>query len=120
MLEVYRLGLSPEETTIGEGATQTYQVRKYTDIYVDGTLTYQDPTGVILSNSDVNWSVSNGSAYATVNASGVATGVASGDATIKVALKSNTSLTATALLHVDVVFNVDPGDSNSGSGSGNY
>ena len=120
MTERYRLGLTPEETTVGEGATQTYVVRKYTDIYVDGVLSYRDPSGVVISNSTVNWSVVSGGSYATVNAAGVATGVASGDATIKAVLKSDTSLTATAILHVDVVFNVDPGQGGSGNGSGNF
>lgn len=120
MTESYRLGLTPSETTIAEGATLTYEVRKYTDIYTDGVLSYRDPEGVVISNSSVNWSVTGGGSCVTVNAAGVATGVASGDATIKAALKSNTSLTATALLHVDVVFNVDPGEGGSGNGSGNY
>ena len=120
MTERYRLGLTPEETTVGEGATQTYVVRKYTDIYVDGVLSYRDLSGVVISNSTVNWSVVSGGSYATVNAAGVATGVASGDATIKAVLKSDTSLTATAILHVDVVFNVDPGQGGSGNGSGNF
>ena len=50
----------------------------YTDIYADGVMTYHDETGVILQNSEVNWNVSAGAQYATVNASGVATGVVSG------------------------------------------
>lgn len=118
--EVYRIEISPSESTVSVGATQTYQVRKYTDIYADGVMTYHDETGVILQNSEVNWNVSAGAQYATVNASGVATGVASGDATIRAVLKSNTNLTATAILRVDVVFNVDPSDEDTGGGGGNY
>ncbi|MBO4656757.1 MAG: Ig-like domain-containing protein [Bacteroidales bacterium] len=118
--EVRRLEILPAETTISEGATMTYEVRKYTDIYADGVETYHDAEGVAVPNTDVNWSVTSGGAYASVNASGVATGLASGDATVKATLRSDTSLTATALLHVDVVFNVDPGDEEPGSGNGNY
>ena len=118
--EIHRIDISPSETTISEGATQTYEVRKYTDIYADGAEIYHDPTGVVISNTDVNWSVAAGGAYATLTASGVATGVDSGDATIRAVLKSDTSLSATAILHIDVVFNVDPGDGEPGSGNGNY
>ena len=118
--EVRRLEILPAETTISEGATLTYEVRKYTDIYADGTETYHDLDGVVVLNADVNWSVTAGGSYASINASGVASGLASGDATIRATLKSDTSLTATALLHVDVVFNVDPGDEEPGSGNGNY
>ena len=118
--EVRRLEILPAETTISEGATLTYEVRKYTDIYADGVETYHDPDGVVVPNTDVTWSVTSGGAYASVNSSGVATGLASGDATVKAVLKSDTSLKATALLHVDVVFNVDPGDEEPGSGNGNY
>lgn len=118
--EVYRIGIAPSETTIAEGATQSYEVRKYTDIYADGTMTYHDTTGTAVTNTDVEWSVSSGASYATINASGVATGVASGDAVVKAVLKSDRTLTATAVLHVDVVFNVDPGNGDTGSGSDNY
>ena len=118
--EVRRLEILPAETTISEGATLTYEIRKYTDIYADGTETYHDLDGVVVTNADVNWNVTAGGSYVSINTSGVATGLASGDATIRATLKSDTSLTATALLHVDVVFNVDPGDEEPGSGNGNY
>ena len=118
--EVHRIEISPSETTISEGSTQTYEVRKFTDIYADGVETYHDPSGDTIQNTDVNWTVMTGGAYAIINASGVATGLTSGDATIKAVLKSDSTITAIALLHVDVVFNVDPGDEEPGSGNGNY
>lgn len=120
LVNVYRLKISPAESTISEGATQTYVVYKYTDIYSDGILSYEDPSGVIIPNTEVNWSIVSGSAYATVDASGIATGVASGDAIVRATFKEDTSIISSALLHIDDVFNVEPGDGGSGSGGGNY
>jgi hypothetical protein len=119
-VEVYRLEITPTETTISEGASLTYEVRKYTDVYSDGILSVEDHTGILISNTDVNWSVESGGAFASVSATGVATGVASGDATVKASYKADTSVTATALLHVDTIYNVDPGTGSTGAGGGNY
>ena len=120
IVEKHRLALTPAETTIAEGSSLTYGVRRYTDIYTDGILSYVDQTGMVIPNSDVDWCVAEGAACAEVNASGVVLGFALGDAVIKASYKNDTSVTATALLHIDVVYNVEPGNGDTGSGSGNY
>ncbi len=118
--EVCRIEITPAETTISEGATLTYVVRKYTDIYTDGILSFKDLTGVVIPNTDVAWSIVSGGSCATVNSSGIATGVSPGDVTVKATYRSDASVTATALLHIDNVYNVDPGTGGTGSGGGNY
>ena len=118
----YRIVISPDEATIyvgGSNNTQTYTVRKYTDVYTNGVRTTTDTVGEIISNSSVTWSIVSGS-HATINQSGVATAVSIGDATVKAVLKSDTSVYDTALLHIDKDFNVNPGTGGSGSGGGNY
>lgn len=75
---------------------------------------------MVIPNTDVDWSIVEGAACAEVNASGVVVGSALGDAVIKASYKNDTSVTATALLHIDVVYNVEPGNGDTGSGSGNY
>lgn len=118
--EVCRIEITPAETTISEGATLTYVVREYTDIYTDGILSFKDLTGVVIPNTDVAWSIVSGGYCATVNSSGIATGVSPGDVTVKATYRSDASVTATALLHIDNVYNVDPGTGGTGSGGGNY
>ncbi len=117
---VCRIEITPAETTISEGASITYEIRKYTDIYTDGVLSFKDLTGAVIPNTDVIWNIVSGGAFATVNASGVATGISPGDVTVKATYNSDTSVTATALLHIDNVYNVDPGTGGTGSGGGNY
>ncbi|MBO7487976.1 MAG: Ig-like domain-containing protein, partial [Bacteroidales bacterium] len=120
IVEVHRLEITPAETTISEGASLTYQTRLFTDIYTDGILSHRDTSGAVLANTDVLWSITSGSSCATVNAAGVVTGVSLGDVTVKATYKNDTSVTTTALLHIDNVYNVDPGTGGTGSGGGNY
>lgn len=117
---VYRMEIAPAETTISEGVTLTYMIRRYRDIYTDGVLSFKDLTGEVIPNTEAIWSIVSGGAFAMVNASGVATGIAPGDVTVKATYISDTSVTATALLHIDNVYNVDPGTGGTGSGEGNY
>ena len=118
--EKYRLLLAPTETTIAEGASLTYTVRRFTDIYIDGILSYIDQTGTVIPNTDVGWSIVEGSACAEVDAAGTALGKALGDAVVRAVYKNDTTVTAAALLHIDVVYNVEPGSGDTGSGEGNY
>lgn len=117
---VRRLEITPSEATICEGSQFTYSVRMHTDIYYDGVLAYEDPTGVAILNTQVLWNITEGSQYATVNDSGVASGVAPGDAMVEASYKNDLSITAAAVLHVDADYNVEPGTGGSGSGGGNY
>ena len=115
----YRISLTPAETTVGIGGRQTYAVLMYTDIYSDGVLLSRDGTGQVIGNNMLTWTSSDAS-VAAVSAAGVATGAAAGDVTITARLSSNLAVTATAILHVDTVFDIAPGSGDNGSGGGNY
>lgn len=116
----YRIKLTPAETTVNEGGTVTYTVTRYSDTWTNGVLTSTGTSGTTIANSNCNWSVTAGSDCASVSSSGVATGTSMGTATIKAALKSDSTVYATAVLNVDYTINVNPGSGGTGSGGNKF
>lgn len=116
----YRIKLTPAETTVNEGGTVTYTVTRYSDTWTNGVLTSTGTSGTTIANSNCSWSVTAGSDCASVSSSGVATGTSMGTATIKAALKSDSTVYATAVLNVDYTINVNPGSGGTGSGGNKF
>jgi hypothetical protein len=107
----YELVVTPETATVSVGGTQQFTATLYTRIdgVSDGGQTVP-----------ASWSITSGEGYATIDSSGLATGVDLGDVTVKATYNNDPSISATAMLHVDDSFNVDPGTGGTGSGGGNY
>lgn len=109
----YRYEISPEESSITVGMTQSYVVRRYTDLYRDNVLYSSGTTPTTVSNSSISWSSTNTS-VATVS-SGVATGRDYGDAVITATIDATHSVSANlAVRHTFVIIGtssntVEPG-----------
>lgn len=116
----YRITLSPAETTVNEGQTVTYTVRRYADTWTNGVITARDAIGTTIANSSCNWSVTEGADCASVSSAGVATANSMGTAVIKAALKTDSTVYATAVLNIDYTINVDPGSGGTGSGGNKF
>lgn len=133
-VEKYRIVITPSTATIAWNTTQAYTVNRYTDIYRNGSLLTTGTTPTAMAASNFTWT-SSATGVATVNASGVATGVNGGTSTIKAALKSSvtdyakyantevtSSLTVTNVTSYAYTRLVISGDSEVyvGASTGNY
>lgn len=86
----YRFEIAQDGYRLGVGSTKTFTVQRFTDTYVNGVLVQQGTTPTTMINSNFTWA-SNNTAVASVNSSGMVTGVSAGSATITATLKSSVS-----------------------------
>ena len=85
----YRFVVMPDGNRLGVGASRSFYVNRYTDTYVNGSMTSQGTTATLMPNSDFTWSVVSGSGYVSLGSAGSVTGVSAGTAVVRATLKNS-------------------------------
>ena len=109
----YRYYISPENSSITVGTTQSYVVTRYTDTYKNGILFQTGTVAETLDNASLGWSSSDTRA-ATIS-KGVATGLDYGDVTITATVDATHSVSASlGVRHTFVIIGTSPSSVKAG------